>query len=147
MIDLGNIHRWQGDYAAAWEQYREALELAQSKQAAYYVCDIWCDMTHLHLLEHQPDQALSTLRQAIEKALQLGTEPYLAKTLLAVVNYLYYTGEDEQAAQWFGVVRQYVAHVDVRLFNTIKAKFAIKDMPDTPLPLVEIIQNAQAMLG
>lgn len=148
IIDLGNIYRWQGDYATAWVQYQEGLELAQSKQAAYYVCDIWCDMTHLHLIQHQPAEALIILQQAIEKALQLGTEPYLAKTLLAVVNYLHYTGEAEQAATWFGVVQHYVTHVDIRLFNTTKANLAHENMPpDTALPLVEIIQNAQAMLG
>lgn len=141
MIDLGLIYTHLGNFEAATKCYDEALELAHQRKTPYYVCLARGYMAYLDLLQNRYEPARQAILEAIELALQLEIEPYLAKTLLIVVHFFWHGQEYEQAARWTGVLHRYAFHLNRRLFDSICRELEVVLGADQYMQIIQQGQN------
>lgn len=111
----------QGDLAQAQTWYEQALALALShsdKPLYFHLCDFSNQLACLMLEQGQLDRARIYLLTAADSALQMGTPPYLARTLLTAHCYWRMRGWHADATMWLPLLRQHAHLLEARVVQS-----------------------------
>lgn len=116
----GQAHTYllQGDLAQAQVWYEQALALALShsdKPLYFHLCDFANQLACLMLQQGQLDRARIYLLTAADSALQMGTPPYLVRTLLTAHCYWRMRGWHADAVLWQALLRQHAHYLEARV--------------------------------
>lgn len=119
---FGDARMRQQNYAEAYTYLREALRLAHEDHILYFLCEISAALARWHVEQNQTSAARDPLREAINYALQLGSDNFLAAVLVPTIMLWRQANRAEQAAQWAGALSLHAEYVYPRLFNPLCAQ-------------------------
>jgi predicted ATPase len=101
-VVLGSVHFFEGDYAAATAEYREALAdcVARGDFDGIALCELY--IGHVDLIEGRVEEGLALVRSSLGRYHRLGWLQYVAECLELIAYGLWALGRTPAAARLYG---------------------------------------------